>query len=104
MPFDKWIWGCVNSDGTIHSGSGFTVTRKDLGIFEITYTSKFEGPPAVVLTQNFPEWNNFDSGGGDARDNSVLIASDHRHCKIKTGGADGGPSDRNFTFIAMGPM
>ena len=103
MSADRWIRGCVNGDGTIESGSGFTVLRTPPGRYEIRYASPFGGHPAVVVTQNYPGWNDFNVEGGDSRDNTVLIASDANRFKIKTGDGNGNAQDRNFSFIAIGP-
>ena len=102
MSADKWIWGCVTANGFIYSGSGFKVTRTDIGRYEIIYDSQFSGTPAVVVTQNYPGWDDFTTGGGSSLDNCVLVASDQTHFKVRTGDGTGGASDRNFTFIAMG--
>jgi hypothetical protein len=114
---DKWIWGCVNGDGTIHScsgSSGFDSSSSGLdfsvektgneGVFMITYVKAFARTPAVVLTQLFPQWTGFDYRGGDPRDNAVLIASDATHVKVKMGTASGDGSYRHFSFIAIGAV
>jgi hypothetical protein len=100
---DKIIWGCVNADGSIHSGTGFTVDSETDGVYTITYRESFDEPPAVVLTQNYRNWDQFGYGGGDTRDNSILIAADTFKFKAKMGGSDGKGEERNFTFIAVGP-
>ena len=105
---DRWIWGCVNANGTTHSGSGFTVERlSNAGSYIITYDTPFSATPAVVLTQQFANpyaWDNFNYKDGMTLDNAVLVASDKTHFKLKTGDNDGNGSYRNFTFIAFGPV
>ncbi|HKR13616.1 MAG TPA: hypothetical protein VJT15_16245 [Pyrinomonadaceae bacterium] len=97
----KTIWGCVNgSDASVHSGIGFHVDHDSTGLYTVTYKESFDTPPAVVLTQNYPNWNEFGSSGGNTKDNAVLVASDAFHFKVKTGNNDGDAKDRNFTFIA----
>lgn len=94
------IWGCVNKDASIHSGTGFTVDHISTGLFLITYKTPFDVTPAVVVTQNFPGWEEFGSSGGNTMDNAVLVASDEIKFKVKTGDGGGGASDRNFAFIS----
>lgn len=95
------LWGCVNKDGSVHSGTGFNVDKVGTGNYVITYADQFSTPPAVVLTQNFKSWEDFGYQGGSLTDNAVLIAGDASHCKVLTGAAKN-HEDRNFTFIAMG--
>ena len=94
------IWGCVNKDASIHSGQGFTVDHLGSGSYLITYKVPFDIPPAVVLTQNYPGWEEFGPGGGNTMDNAVLVASDENKFKVKTGDRSGDASDRNFAFIS----
>lgn len=97
------ISGNVNADGTIASGTGFTITNSGDGLYLITFRPSFTAPPAVVLTQNYRSWSDFDYGGGDSRDNCVLVAVNMDHAKVLTGGSSGEHGDRNFCFIAIGP-
>jgi len=99
---DRTIGGCVNKDASIHSGTGFTVDHRSKGLYIITYNERFTNPPAVVLTQNYPGWEEFGSTGGDTRDNAVLVASDQLKFQVKTGLSTGDADDRNFAFIAVG--
>lgn len=39
--------GVINADGTIRSGSGFTVAKLGTGIYEITFTTPYSAPPVV---------------------------------------------------------
>lgn len=94
------IWGCVNKDASIHSGAGFTADHLGNGLYLITYKVPFDQPPAVVLTQNYPNWEEFGSNGGNTMDNAVLVASDELKFKVKTGNSSGDASDRNFAFIS----
>jgi len=99
---DKTIRGCISKDGQIYSGSGYNPDYLGGGIYEIKWDKPFSDVPAVVLTQNYKDWNNFGSSGGSTLDNAVLIAVDMEKCKVKTGGSSGAGTDRNFTFIAIG--
>ncbi len=44
------VWGTVNGDGTIASGTGFTVTKTGAGEYVITFNAKFENQPAPTTT------------------------------------------------------
>jgi len=46
----KILRGVINSDGTINSGSGFTVSHTLTGVYTITYSTAFLNAPAVVCT------------------------------------------------------
>jgi hypothetical protein len=96
------VWGCVNADGSPHSGSGFTSIAGETGVYDIVYSKPFVVNPAVVTLQNYKNWTDFTFNGGNTKDNSVLIASDRQKFKIETGDNDGKKQKRNFTFIAIG--
>ena len=99
------LWGCVNADGTLLSATpGTSVTRDDTGLYTIRFPADFESVPAVVVTQNYPGWDDFSSAGGNTRDNAVLVALDAERCKVATGDRNGARVDRNFTFIAIGDI
>lgn len=100
---DKIIWGCVNADGTLHSGANVNITNLGDGVYLVNFLAPFTGTPSVVLAQNYRNWGDFEYGGGDTRDNCVLIAVDQFKFKVVTGGSNGDHTDRNFTFIAVGP-
>ena len=100
---DRMIWGCVNGDGTVASGSSFTVERTSRGTYRITYTVPFSALPAVVLTQNYKLWDDFGYGGGNTRASCSLVASSTTQCKLVTGDEHGVNTNRNFTFLAIGP-
>jgi hypothetical protein len=105
------VWGTINAFGTtsptIHSGSGnFSIIRLGTGSYLIDFADNtFSETPALSVTQQYSgssSWNDFSSGGGDTRDNSVIVALDSSQAKIKTGNNEGAASDRNFSFIATG--
>lgn len=98
------LWGCINSDSSIYSGDGFQVDLDGEGFYLIEYDTPFSAIPAVVLTQNYVDWNNFGYRDGDTRDNCVLVASDEEKFKVKTGDSTGRAASRNFTFISIGPV
>lgn len=97
------IFGSVNADGTIKGGSGFKVVPDtDKGVYNIVFDTSFNSFPSVVSTQNYPDWSDFTSGGGNTTDNSVIVALDNNKFKVKVGDSDGSGRDRNFSFIAVG--
>jgi hypothetical protein len=103
MDNDRVVWGCINSNGSTYTGKGFTVVHSKKGFYRVTYDQGFPKTPAVVLTQNYPNWNPTNPpSSGATLDNSVLVASNENWFDVKTGDRFGDPSDRNFTFIAAG--
>lgn len=106
----QFVWGTVTAFGTtnptINSGSGFTVIRVATGTYLIDFEEGlFKETPAIVATQQYSgssSWTDFSNGGGQTTDNVTIIALDHIHAKLKTGGGNGAASDRNFSFIAIG--
>jgi hypothetical protein len=103
MAETKITWGCINADGTLHSGDGnVDITHIGNGAYMVNFREPFSITPSVVLTQNFRDWDDFEYGGGDTRDNCVLIAVDRFKFKVVTGKSNGDHTDRNFTFIAIG--
>lgn len=100
---DRIIWGAVNADGTIKAGSGFDSKRIAPGTYIVDWDATFPSMPSVVLTQNYRGWDDFGYEGGKTTDNAVLIASDKNAIKVGTGDGGGNRTDRNFTFIAIGP-
>lgn len=100
---DRILWGCVDGDGDVVDGTGFTVDRTSQGTYRIHYTVPFASRPAVVLTQNYKLWDDFGYGGGDTRATCSLVASDAAQCKLVTGDERGVHTNRNFSFLAIGP-
>jgi len=94
------IAGRVNIDGTTAGGTGFYVRALGDGIFIVEFDSALPKVPSVVIKQNYKNWDGFDYGGGDTRDNAVLVAVDKKGFKVLTGQSDGSHVDRNFAFIA----
>jgi|SRR5581483_7567725 len=94
------IWGVVNADGSIASGTGYKVDKLDSGVYTVLFNVSFNSLPAVVTTQLYP--NERDTRGGDPRDNSVVGYISTDRCRVITGEDDGDKVDRAFSFIAMG--
>jgi len=96
----KIIRGTINADGTIITGSGFSVNRTDLGEYTITFTSAFSGAPTVTTSVIFSD---------DTASKSIGIyvnSSSTTNCVIETFDSVNGGDDEGtgFTFIAIGPQ
>lgn len=103
MPTPRMVWGNVNANGSIYSGSGdFRVVKEDTGSYVILYNTPFSQSPSVLNTENYPGWISIDDDGGNTKDNTVLVASLTDRCKIITGNDGGDRKDRNFSFAALG--
>jgi hypothetical protein len=94
------IAGRINANGTIVFGSGFSVAKIATGVYEITLDVAFPDALSytVVTTQGpIPQTNM-------TTDNAIFVSDGltARKFRIKTGDGYGSPSDRPFTFIAMG--
>ena len=98
------VWGCVNANGSTHSGIGFTPVTGETGVYDVIYSTPFNTTPAVVAIQNYKAWTDFTFNGGNTKDNAVLIASDRQKFKLETGDGDGKKQNRNFSFIAIGEI
>lgn len=96
------VWGDINANASIRSGSGFTVTN----IGDGTYLGELDPPfrtfKSLVLTQNYKDWSDFAYSNGDTRDNAVLVAVNPSQFKYITGQDTGAKSDRNCSFVAAG--
>jgi len=100
----KIVWGCVNKNGSIYSGSGFTPVQGGRGIYDIVFQTPFQTTPSIVATQNYRNWTEWTWEEGNTRDNCVLIAADRTKFKMATGSGSGDKEDRNFCFIAIGEV
>ncbi len=100
------VYGAIVQDRVLIDGSkDFQVVRDNNGLVEVAINPPFETLPVVVLTQHYPPGNtDFNNGGGDTRDNSVLVAVDKARFLVKNGDNGGAPRpERAFHFIAMAP-
>ncbi|OIQ87906.1 hypothetical protein GALL_302010 [mine drainage metagenome] len=100
------VYGAIVQNRVLIDGSkDFQVTRDANGLVEVAVNPPFETLPVVVLTQHYPPGNtDFNNGGGDTRDNSVLVAVDKGRFLVKNGDNVGTPRpERAFHFIAMAP-
>lgn len=96
------IFGNVNAIGTKFTGSdGFSVNRQSKGTYVISFNPDFTESPALVTSQNFPDWNG-DGVSGNTKDNVVIHKLSNNQAILTTGDQDGNLIDRNFSFIAIG--
>lgn len=98
---DKWrglaiVRGIVNADGTIFTGSGFTVNKTGTGVYVITYSTSFSVQPSVVALCRAPS--------GNARYIHAINSISASSVTIYTFSAPTTPSDVPFDFIAIGLM
>jgi hypothetical protein len=93
------LWGSINADGTIASGSGgFSVTAQgSSGQYVISFRTLFQGVPAVVGSQN-----RFGGLNESSLDNVVFPLVDSGTATALTGDSDNHQQPRNFAFIAIG--
>lgn len=87
------IQGTIGQDGTILSGTGFTVEKTAVGNYKITFNAAFTNYPAVTYSTNY--YANFVL--------SNILSGSSVSVIIKN--ASGTDVDPNvwFSFIAMGP-
>lgn len=95
---DFIIAGFVNSAGAIVGGSGFTVTKRGTGLYDINFSRSFSTRPSVVATQHYS------SDTGNTKDNAVVTVINTNNCRIKTGNGSGDASNRHFCFFCMGAV
>jgi hypothetical protein len=95
------VRGIVHPDGKVANGAGYTVKRVNTGLYDVSFLTSFSDPPSVVATQIYDFTPN--GGGGNTRDNAVVVYIGPDRARIKTGDGDGGAANRWFAFIAMGP-
>jgi hypothetical protein len=87
----RMIRGKVLENGTIYSGTGFTVKHTDKsGIYEINYTAFFSRP-IIVAT---PDTAGVKFVSGTADTTSAIVSIN---------GIGGAARDENFNFIVVGP-
>lgn len=99
---NKMIYGNVNGDGSVKTGYDFKVVRLAKGTYEIDFSITFPSMPTVLVTQNYPGWDdNFGGKVGNTKDNAVVVTVSENKVKIRTGKSDGSADDRNFSFLAI---
>ncbi|AIO65358.1 hypothetical protein [Burkholderia oklahomensis] len=98
MADSRIIWGSVNADGTIKSGSGnFAVERIDTGKYTVSFNAGFSTVPAVVATQN-----NYGGTNESNLDGVAVPFVNQNSFQANTGDGGGKPQNRSFGFIAIG--
>lgn len=91
------IWGSVNANGSIASGSDYRVERTDTGKYVITFNTPFSRTPAVVAMQN-----NYGDSGQSNMDGVVAPFVNTGYCQINTGNNGNKFQDRSFGFVVVG--
>jgi hypothetical protein len=113
----QMVWGIVtfNTDNvpTPIAGTGnFQVVRGGTGLFNVVFDSTvaFSSTPTVAVTQIFNGGGNLNDidptgsyGGGNSKDNAVLIAVSTTQFRLITGDQFGNKQDRMFCFLVVGP-
>lgn len=103
----RMLRGIVNSNGTVFAGSGFSVSRAGVGLFDITFNTAFPSIPGASATQIYGRANSGTETathtGGSTLDNVVIAHLSANMMRVKTGGDTGAAADRVFSFIVIGP-
>lgn len=96
----KTIWGLIDKQGRIMSGSGGYRVDKEVsqpGLYKITFDEEFLDLPAITGNQV-----NFESLEQDPRDGVVFPVLDRYSVKVIVGKSTGTHEEREFSFIAIG--
>lgn len=93
------IWGTVAEDGSIISGTGFSIMRQNEGNYLITFSLPFSGTPAIVGSQT-----GMGFGGQVPLDGIVFPFLDSQSATAFTADQHGVLKDRQFSFIVMGAV
>ena len=104
----RMLRGVVTADGQVVAGSGFSVTKLGApGRYDIQFNPPFASVPGASVTQLFNEGKDplsgEPTGGGDTRDNAVIVHLLASKMRVKTGNAGGGGDYRYFSFVVIGP-
>jgi len=92
------LWGTINADGSIASGSGgFNVILTQPGQYVISFQHLFTGLPSIVGSQT-----RFGSLGESSTDGVVFPQLNNASTVAITGDGGGNHQNRNFSFIAIG--
>ena len=95
----RTIAGTVNNNGTINSGTGFSVYQESEGLYTITFKERFNSLYGGGVSQIH---RGEGSRGGDTRDNALFVFLEDGSMRVKTGNSSGNASNRDFTFIVTG--
>lgn len=90
------IRGIIAADGSIVTGSGFSVSHPSIGQYTITFNSSFTGLPTFTGTPDHD---------GDIRDRIHVVGLSNNSVSLYITLADGSNSfaDTRFNFIVVGP-
>ncbi|NYV72834.1 hypothetical protein [Streptomyces sp. UH6] len=89
------VWGNVDKDGNVQSGSGnFLAEKVSNGRYKITFQRPFRNLPSATSNLTDDGWN--------LRDNSHIAVQENDHIIITTGDQAGGLNSRPFSFQVIG--
>jgi len=101
-PSPEMVIGNVNADGTIYSGTGFTVLRFAAGRYRIIFDTPFTSEPAIIVTNVF---------GSPAIESNIVdfgvVTVDQiteTTAVIVTGSSTAFITDSSFGFLALGAL
>jgi Collagen triple helix repeat (20 copies) len=101
-PSTVQVHGVVNGDGSIASGTGFTVQQLGPGRYQITFDAPFPGVPTVLATKVYGS-PTVDAGAGvQPAENAIVDEVTPTLCLIATSDAAGGVANGTFGFTALG--
>lgn len=83
------VRGCVNANGTIALGTGFIVSKINLGLYSIIFTPPFKSPPIMTA-------NTLGAAG------IVAISGSPGASTAATYNGSFATADETFNFIAIG--
>ena len=89
----RMVRGDVNDDGSVALGTGFSSVKDSTGVYTVTLTTGFSETPTVILSlKTAPGFYALGAGANNASFPVLTFA---------TGGA---AADKDFSFIAVGPI
>ena len=92
------IRGIVDANGSILSGTGFTVTSPGEGRYRITFNASFSTYPTIIVTQQSANT----TGVWNTRDNCLVLDVQAAYTEVACGDGSGVYAYRKFHFIAIG--
>jgi hypothetical protein len=91
----------VNGDGSVATGTGFTVTVLSTGRYRINFSAAFSSTPAVLVTNVFGSIN-VDAGTSvQPALNAVVDQASPSFALVATGDAGGTLTSESFQFLAI---
>lgn len=90
------IFGNVNKDGNVTSGTGFTSAKSATGQYTITFTTAFTGMPSFIATLTS------DTAKGDQNNNFINVNPGQQVTTVYTVDSNEKGEDSPFSFIAIG--